>query len=79
MFIVCRRNSKETDLKSEFQVYFTERKVDYMKTFYIRFINHDINKTGLYWCKTTSKRKAINMFKREKNGYCEILEVTECQ
>ena len=51
--------------------------VDYMKTFYIRFINHDINKTGLYWVKTTSKRKAINMFKREKNDYCEILEVTE--
>lgn len=48
-----------------------------MKTFYIRFINHDINKTGLYWVKTTSKRKAINMFKREKNDYCEILEVTE--
>ena len=48
-----------------------------MKTFYIRFINHDINKTGLYCCKTTNKRKAINMFKRENNDYCEILEVKE--
>lgn len=47
-----------------------------MKTFYIRFINHDINKTGLYWCKTISKRKAINMFTKENNDCCEILEVT---
>lgn len=50
-----------------------------MKTFYIRFINHDINKTGLYCCKTTNKRKAINMFKRENNDYCEILEVKEVE
>lgn len=48
-----------------------------MKTYYIRFINHDIEKTGLYWIKTTSKRKAINSFKRDTSDYCEILEITE--
>lgn len=50
-----------------------------MKTYYIRFINHDIGKTGLYWTKTTSKRKAINSFKRDTSDYCEILEITEAE
>lgn len=50
-----------------------------MKTYYIRFINHDIEKTGLYWIKTTSKRKAINSFKRDTSDYCEILEITETE
>lgn len=48
-----------------------------MKMFYIRFINHDIGKTGLYWIKTTSKRKAINSFKKDNSDYCEILEIIE--
>ena len=50
-----------------------------MKTYYIRFINHDIGKNGLYWIKTTSKRKAINSFKRDTSDYCEILEITEAE
>ena len=50
-----------------------------MKMQYIRFINHDIEKTGLYGIKNTSKRKAINAFKRDTSDYCESLEITEAK
>lgn len=50
-----------------------------MKMYYIRFVNHDIEKNGLYCIKTTSKRKAVNSFKRDTSNYCEILEITEVE